>query len=189
MGKLKIKLFGELWRLTKLNIDQSLKARAIEMEEPWPIAILSVDFFDTKEFQNITNYNDIGYLYASGLLNAHKSQIEIWYKGKRITKLKMSDLNNDHLLFPLYERNTNLFNYTELGAGIYVEECEIGLVGCCEIEVIDFKLYKLLFNCIIVQNGHEIFEILDTISYERKVLNINRKNMDALITKQVCFEV
>jgi hypothetical protein len=81
----------------------------------------------------------------SGLLNSPKNQIEIWYDGKKIRKLHITDINQDLLLFPIY--NKNKVDITEdYSPSIYIEQRAIGFVGSYELNVESFDLQNLQFN-------------------------------------------
>lgn len=193
MSKVRINLFGEMWKLIKINVNYdvylALKKRTVEIGESWPTGLLSANFFDADQFVNCMSYENLEHTCHAGLMNTYKNQIEIWHEGKKIRKLKIGDLNNDLLLFPLYQLTKNVLNYETLESGIYIEQYEIGIVGCYEGEVTDFKLGHLVFNSTAIQKKEGFFEVLHSIGYRMGDLKFNARKIDTLITKQICFEI
>lgn len=106
MNKLKINLFGELWKLIKLELSASeyiiLQKRATELETPVHEALLDASFFQDDILPDVFIPADLKHIGTSGLLDTYKSQIEIWYNGKKIHRMRIKDLKDDYLLFPLY---------------------------------------------------------------------------------------
>lgn len=135
-NKLKINLFGESWKLKHLIIPKGLmeiienyaRTKCQSVSE-----IIADPFFchklQNKSIQSIENWDGNS---IEGLLNTPKNHIEIWYKNKKVQKLKINELNNELLFFPLYNtvlRESNSY----LEKGIYLEQKEIGMIGNFEI--------------------------------------------------------
>jgi hypothetical protein len=78
-------------------------------------------------------------------LDSPKNQIEIWYDGKKIRKLNIADMDQDLLLFRMYNRNKTIIT-EEYGPGIYVEQYAIVFVGSYELNIEYFNLEDLQFN-------------------------------------------
>lgn len=186
MRKLKINLFGELWRLSKLELTKAeygcIRLRSSEMNLPLSEALLDISFYETNLFTLSFKQKTI-----EGLLNSYKNQIEVWFGGKKVQKIKMMDLNAEFLLFPLFNTcKTNLLS-NELEPGIYIEQKEIGLVASYEKVIDHFSLTQLEFLITKVEIKTGFIEILTGIKYDNESLKI--KNSDTLITQQLCYEI
>ena len=185
-NKLKIKLFGEAWQQKKLSLTdellQTFSETAKRMKLPLTEAIIDPFFYHYLKNSTIKSIDDLPGNCAESLINSPKNQIEIWYKNKKVQKLKINDLNEELLLFPLY--NKTIQNaYPSLEKGIYVEQKEIGLIGSFEIIVDNFNIDNLEFR-LLQTNEHTL---LKKLVYKDQVLVSKRK--DTLITFQHCFEV
>ena len=170
MHRLKINLFGEGWRLMKVRVNATNAQDCIN---------------------DINNGNTELYSYdllAHGLVATYKSQIEIWYAGKKVLKLRVKDLNNDFLLFPLYKSVSSVFDCEKLCKGVYLEEREIGLVATFEAKLPYFKIDKLSFYLLNVLNGDRKFKLLHAIDYKGMSLALLEKKRDTLVIAQNCFE-
>lgn len=106
-----------------------------------------------------------------GLVNNSKNQIEIWYQGKKVQKLKINDLNNDFLLFPLYNVSTLKID-NNLTPGIYLEQKEIGLFGSYYINnAPNFNLENLQFEVLKYRDKVLVSKIL----YKNQPIPLNKK--------------
>lgn len=192
MNKLKIKLFGELWRLIRLELSASeyiiLEKRAAELKTPIHEALLDARFSQSDFLPDVFIPADLKHTYTSGLLDTYKNQIEIWYDGKKVRRMRIKDLNDDYLLFPLYNSKFDKLDCRDLPKGIYIEQKEIGLVCSYEMIIKHFDMLYLEFNMLKVEKNEESFDILKEIKYLDKVLN-KMVSDDALITRQFCFEI
>ncbi|MNL35677.1 hypothetical protein D3C87_1577200 [compost metagenome] len=193
MNKLKINLFGELWKLIKLELSASeyniLEKRATELETPVHEALLDAIFFQDDILPDVFIPTDLKHTCTSGLLDTYKNQIEIWYNGKKIHKMSIKDLTDDYLLFQLYHTKLdNKLAYRDLPKGIYIEQQEIGLVGSYEMIIKHFDIFFLEFNIIQVERNGECFDVLKEIKYLDKILN-KKVSDDTLVTRQFSFEI
>lgn len=168
MHRLKINLFGEGWRL--------MKVRNTEVSET---CIKDIENGDAEQY----SYD----LLIHGLCDSYKSQIEIWYAGKKVLKLKSKDLNNDFLLFPLYQSVHSKFDCKKLCKGIYLQEKEIGLLASFETKLSCFKIDQLSFHTADLINGNIKIKLLYDIDYNGLPLKLLEKR-DTLVTAQSCFE-
>ncbi|MET4083488.1 hypothetical protein ABIB40_003460 [Pedobacter sp. UYP30] len=186
MPKLKINLFGELWKLSHLELTKAeydcIKLRASEMNLPLTEALLDISFYDSHLFSGSFRQKTI-----EGLLNSYKNQIEIWFGGKKVQKIKMIDLNADFLLFPLFNTCETKLLYKEFEPGIYIEQREVGLVGSYEKVIDRFSLTQLEFFITEMEIKIGSIEILTEIKYCNESLKI--KNSDTLITQQLCYKM
>lgn len=126
--------------------------------------------------KKIKSFDDLNCIQIDGLINNPKNQIEIWYQGKKVQKIKINDLNNDFLLFPLYNTSIKKIDVFR-SSGIYIEQKEIGLIGSYEIKnTIDFKIENIEFKLIKYGEKLLVSEILYKdlpIQLKRKDSNIN----------------
>ena len=190
--KLKINLFGELWKLSKINLKktelEALKTYSSKFKISKSEALLDVNFFDFLRARDITFYEDFENTSIKGLVNNGKSQIEIWFANKKVKKIKLFDLNNENLLFPLFDIQKTTLNYNMLQNGLYVEQKEIGLVSSYEMFLPQFSINNLSYYFVEVVNADIKFQMLQEIKYNREIIPKNSKT-DSLITHQYSFEI
>jgi hypothetical protein len=118
----------------------------------------------------------------SGLLNSAKNQIEILLNGKIIRKLHFKDLNQEQLLFPLYNvQKTEVIK--EYNPGIYVEQKAIGFIGSYEIKLDQFTIDDLKFH--LMQCNDK--QLLQQVSYQNRSFRFRRR--ETLVVYQNSFEV
>lgn len=184
--KLKINLLGEAWKLKQLVFPNELlhtfEEVATRMKQPLTEVLIDPFFYHYLKNKVIQSIDDLQGNAVEGLINSPKNQIEIWYKNKKVQKLKINDLNDELLLFPLYNttiKKTNL----NLEKGIYIEQKEIGLIGSFEINTDNFNIDNLEFQ--LLQANEQT--ILKNLVYKNQVLVCKKK--DSLITFQNCFEI
>ena len=106
MHLLKINLHGESWTLKKFecseeDLRECLKVAA-KMKVPLVKAVLDPFFYYYLKIPTIPSVEHLPGKKWTGLLNTPKNQIEIILDGKKISKLHIKDLNQEQLLFPLY---------------------------------------------------------------------------------------
>lgn len=185
-NKLKINLFGEAWKLKQLVLSdmllQTFEETAIKMKQSLVEVITDPFFYHYLKNEKIQSIDDLEGITVEGLLNSPKNQIEIWYKNKKVQKLKINDLIEELLLFPLYNTSIQYAN-PNLEKGIFVEQKEIGLVGSFEIYTANFNINNLEFQ--LLQSKEQF--LLQNIVYEGQKLT--SKKQDTLITCQNCFEI
>ena len=185
-NKLKINLLGEAWKLKQLVLSTELlhtfKEVAMRMKQPLREALIDPFFYYYLKNKTIQSINDLQGNCLEGLINSPKNQIEIWYKNKKVQKLKINDLKEELLLFPLYNTTTQKTNLN-LENGIYIEQKEIGLIGTFEIYTDNFNIDDLEFQ--LLQTNEQT--ILEKLVYKNQVLGCKKK--DSLITFQNCFEI
>ena len=186
MPKLKINFHGESWTLKKFECnDDDLKdclKVAARMEVPLSKALLDPFFYYYLKIQAIASTEHLPGTKWSGLLDTPKNQIEIWYDGKKIKKLQIAHIDQDLLLFPIYNKNKIEIN-KEYGPGIYVEQRAIGFVGSYELNIESFNLEDLQFN--LLQFNDKL--LLQQPSYSNQKLQFRKK--ETLLTYQNGFEV
>ena len=143
MQTLKINLHGESWTLKKFecsadDLNECLKV-AGRMKIPLVEALLDPFFYYNLKINTIPSVEHLPGNIISGLLNSPKNQIEIVLDGKKIKKLHFKDLNQELLLFPLYNiHKTKIME--EYGPGIYVEQKAIGFIASYVIKIDHFDI-------------------------------------------------
>ncbi|CAM4276436.1 hypothetical protein [Flavobacterium terrigena] len=185
-NKLKINLLGEAWNIKQMVFSNELlhtfEEVAARMKQPLTDALIDPFFYHYLKNKTIQSIDDLQGNSVEGLINSPKNQIEIWYKNKKIKKLKINDLKEELLLFPLYNTTIQKSNIN-LENGIYIEQKEIGLIGSFEIHTDNFIIDELEFQ--LLQTNEQT--ILEKLVYKNQVLVCKRK--DSLITFQNCFEI
>jgi hypothetical protein len=179
--KLKINLYGEAWKFKQVLLTEEQKIRfesiAKKMKQPLEGVLTDPYFYHILKSKTIKSIENLPGNSIEGLLNTPKNQIEIWYKNKKVQKLKINDLREELLLFPLYNAAfTDITTYS--GSGLYIEQKGIGLVGSYEIQVDNFNIDDLEFQ-LLKRNG---ITLLHHLKYLNQPL-INKKS-DTLITFQ-----
>ena len=131
VNKLKIDLFGEGICIKKGDFSgdlfEKMRLTALKLNLPLEDALIDPYFYHILKEKKVRSVEDIGETMANGLLNTPKNRIEIWYKGKKVQKLTMDDLNDQYLLFPLFRTNTRNMELQN-NSGLYVKQVEIGLI-------------------------------------------------------------
>ena len=188
---LRVKLFGESIKIHRLKVDDTmmstLVAVANTLKLPLHEALLDFDFFRVLNATKIQCLHDLLSVRFCGLIHNSKNQVEVTYGRKRIAKFNMNELIRPTTLFALYNTQLGFINLNDIGAGIYVEEREIGLIGTYEVIVEDFQIDLLKFCLVKTNYSSEDFELLSTVKYE----NIELPNLksDSLLSRQVAFVV
>lgn len=181
-NKLKINLFGESQTFKRISFDPIQKMEyekiAQRMKLPLNQALTDPYFYFLLKKDSIQSFEDFVGLSNKVLLNTPKNQLEIWYQNKKVQKLKINDLIQELLLFPLYNTEVIENNFTPEN-GICIEQREIGWIGQYEMMVNDFKIEKLLFQL----SGNN----LQNITYENR--NFKFIKSDVLLTYQNSFEL
>jgi len=186
VNKLKIKLFGEGYKLKQIELSEELLQKfeetAFRMKQPLVEVILDPFFYHYLKYANIQSVDDLKGNTIEGLIDSPKNLIEIWYKNRKLKKLKINDLTEELSLFPLY--NTHFQQSDSIvEKGIYVEQKEIGLFGSFEIITDNFNIDDLEF-CLLQKAE---LTILEKLVFKNQLLTNKKK--DTLITFQNCFEI
>jgi hypothetical protein len=181
MPKLKINLYGESWRLKKLQLDEELANKLIEAFTVLKIsigqALLDLAFYEYLNHPSLKGIEDLQFYEVGGLLNGHKSLVEIWFNGKKAQKLNLDTLFRPNTLFSLY--NTRIFDIKKenLEPGIYLVENEIGLIACYELTIENFDIDKLRFNLLTFQSEFKKTEVLSELFYKDELLICKRSDV------------
>jgi hypothetical protein len=191
MPKLKINLYGESWRLKKLQLDEELANKLIEAFSALKIsigqALLDLEFYEHLNHPSLKGIEDLQFDEVGGLLNGRKSLLEIWFNGKKVQKLNLDSLFRPNTLFSLY--NTRIFDIKKenLEPGIYLVENEIGLIACYELAIENFEIDKLCFNLLTFQSEFKKTEVLSELFYKDELLICQRS--DVLLNESEGFVI
>ena len=184
--KLKINLYGDSWTLKKLECSPNDFSLCLDVAEKMKLsieeALLSPFFYYNLKLTSISSLEYLPGKKITGLLDTPLNQIEIWLEGVRIRKLKLSDFQQDDLLFPIYNVQKIQIdnNYKQ---AIYVEQKASGLIGSYEVLINNFELENLNFR--LLEIGDKL--LLQKITYEDKELKLKKK--ETLIRYQNGFEI
>lgn len=185
-GKLKINLFGEALTVKRFILSENLLIRfheiATKMKQPVGEVLSDPYFYHLLKNETIKSADDLESETVNGLLNTPKNQIEIWHKNKKVQKLKIDDLRDELLLFPLYNTSVKI-QKPKYEAGFYLEQKEIGLIASYEIVSGFFNIDNLEFQLLNLKDSM----LLEKITYEGQELLSKKK--DTLITFQNSYEV
>jgi hypothetical protein len=186
MPKLKINFHGESWTLKKFECsDYDFKGClkvAARMRLPLAKALLDPFFYYYLKIPTIASTEHLPGTKWSGLLDSPKNQIEIWYDGRKIRKLHIADIDQDLLLFPIYNRN-KIEITEECSPGIYVEQQAIGFVASYELNIESFNLEDLQFN--LLQFNDKLLLQYPTYSCQ----NLHFRKKETLLIYQNGFEI
>ena len=187
--KLRIKLYGESYKIHKTKIDSKMlpmfEDAAHKLKEPLHSAILNIDFFRVLNINKYKVLDDIIEYTFSGLINNYRNQVEISLGRKRIAKFNIDELFRPYTLFPLYNTQVDIFDRDNLSTGMYIEEKEIGLIGTYEIIIENLKMDLLKFYLSRISFSNENYELLNVIRYDGRILPLIKS--DSLLRWQYCF--
>ena len=190
--KLKINLFGELWKLSKIKLKatelEALEAYSSKINISKSEGLLDVNFFGFLRTRGISFYEDFENTSIKGLVTNGKSQMEIWFANKKVKKINLSNLNNEDFLFPLFNIKNAILNFNSLQTGLYVEQKEIGLIASYEMFLPQFIINDLSYHFIEVVKSDIKFQMLHEIKYNGELIPKSSKS-DSLITYQYSFEI
>jgi hypothetical protein len=186
MQSLKINIFGEQWTLNKVILNpieqEYFDNIASRLKLPLHKALLDPFFYHHLKLTSIPSLNKLPSEKISGLLNSNKNQIEIWLDGKKISKLKFEELNQEQYLFPLYNSHKSIIENTHK-VGIYIEQKEIGFIGSYEFKIESFNLENLQFE--VIELNSQL--LLQNITYTN--CKTIFKKRETLITYQNSYEI
>lgn len=106
LGTLKINFFGENKILKKVNLTKEelciFETTSKKLKQSLHSAIIDPYFYHLLKNSTYTCIDDLKCDNVEWLLNTPVNQIEIWFRNKKIKKLKIDNLS-EKLLFPLYQ--------------------------------------------------------------------------------------
>jgi hypothetical protein len=181
LDKLKINLYGESWRLKKLQLTQELANKLINAISALKIsigqALLDLEFYEHLKHPSLKGIEDLQFDEVGGLLNGRKSLVEIWFNGKKVQKLNLDTLFRPNTLFSLYNTRILDIKKENLESGIYLVENEIGLIACYELAIENFEIDKLSFNLVTFQSELKKAEVLSELFYKDELLICKRSDV------------
>jgi hypothetical protein len=143
--------------------------------------LFDLDFYRKNQFDK----NAVGKLIYSwkdinsnnnyiGANFCERSQLEIWINGKRKKTLKLIDLFNDSLLFPLYSISETLIETSGIGKEQLIIGHQLkGLIAKYTIKTKKFNLDSLQFSILSFQHLESNYKILFDLIYKGSVLKVN----------------
>ncbi len=186
MQKLKINLFGELFTLKRVVLNQMeqdyYELIAARLKQPLHQALLDPFFYHHLKLNSVDSLEKLPCENFNGLMNTPKNQIEIWLDGKKRNKIKLDELNQEQYLFPLYNSYKSIIENTHKG-GIYIEQKEIGFIGSYEFKIESFNLENLQFE--VIELNSQL--LLQNITYTNCKTIFKKK--ETLITYQNSYEI
>ena len=188
--KIRINLVGVGYMIQKSRVSNTLFNKMVlaaqKLNSSLDEALLDVEFFSVLDFPKISTISDFQTEFCyHGLLDDPRSKIEIWMNGKKKKVLKVRQLYNEDLLFPLYDSKIFEANLTCRTKREFVfVEVSIGTVLDVSVNIPDFSADKLLFKICEVENGIK-HSILFDVLYEGKTLFV--RIPDTLVTSYNVF--
>jgi hypothetical protein len=181
MPKLKINLFGESWKLKRLEIDQKsiieIAERCKSLNVNVGSALIDFSFWEELKNPKIKSIENIAFYEIGGLMNNRQCQIEFWFNGKRKLKLNLNNLFRPSTLFDLYNTRNTEIKKKDLEPGIYIIDNEIGLIASYELEIEDFRIDDISFNLISYIDDNTKTEVLTNLFYRNVLLELKRSDL------------
>lgn len=181
MPKLKINLFGESWKLKRLEIDQKsiieIAERCKSLNVNVGSALIDFSFWEELKNPKIKSIENIAFYEIGGLMNNRQCQIELWFNGKRKLKLNLNNLFRPSTLFDLYNISNTEIKKKDLEPGIYIIDNEIGLIASYELEIEDFRIDDISFNLISYIDENTKTEVLTNLFYRNFLLELKRSDL------------
>lgn len=187
MPKIKINIFGEGIEIRRLYLPNETitdwKEFAARKQSSLSEKLIDPFFFyDLKDpfYKSIDNIKSNS---ISGMLDAPKNQLEIWFDRKKVLKWNASDLFNEMVLFPLFQIQKEDLS-KEFQSGITILQKERGQLATLELFIEEEKLNidDILFS---ITSGLG-FNLLSEISHKNNAFKFIKK--ETLITSQSVFE-
>jgi hypothetical protein len=184
--RLKVNLFGESESVVRIHLsaeeERAYRALAEKLRLTLPDALCDPYFYHKLRNPKILSAADLKTeTMFSGLLNTPKNQVEVWYAGRKVLKVKINDLINDMVLFPLFQTERKIVN-VDIGHGLYLRRREIGLVGHYELYTEIFDIDRLKF--VLTEHIDDI--LLSSLEYEDR--DFVYKKSDTLQTFLQAYE-
>ena len=126
-------------------------------------------------WQNFNNFQDI-----SGLLENHRSQIEIRLNKKPRNKILFNELNNIGLLFPLYKIESIAIDMNTENRSVTIIEQDIGTTAFYKFNCQKFDIDNLRFRIATVKTNDRTYPILSGIFYNEMIIKPYKS--DTLVT-------
>lgn len=137
-NKLKITWFGEAIEYRKLELPAATLQRweevARDFKKEFPGIINDPFFFMKLKEEKWSSLDEVPCAETILLLPTPANHIEIWFKKKKIAKLRIQDIVSQQTLFPLFKNN---FKALYLEDGLHIKQKTIGQIASYEI-LLDF---------------------------------------------------
>lgn len=180
-NKLKITWFGEGIEYRKLEIPDVTLERweevAKDYKKEFPAIITDPFFFLKLKEENWNSLDEVPCVETIFLLPTPKNQIEIWFKKKKIAKLRIQDVVSQQTLFPLFKNN---FKTLALEKGLHIKQKTIGQIASYEtlldFDAITFEDIEFHFIKI---DGLDVLQALDV-----KGISVPFKKKDSCVVHQ-----
>jgi len=175
LSKLRINLFGESFRISRVN---HIPAGFLQLEPAQFNENLSTLILEETHpliFETV----------KQGLLDTYKNRIEIWFAGKKLHKTNISEIDPETALFPLFGSAIEKFDMQWCEEMVYLEEREIGLIAVYEANLEKFNPAQLSFSMNLVNYQQNEMKVLGNISYHNK--NLIARPGDTLQTRSYFF--
>ena len=190
MPKIRINTFGEGIEIRQLCLDSETREHwmAIAAKKNRLLTDLVLDpfFYYGLKDKKIKMLTDIDANLISGMQNTSKSQIEIWFKRRKVLKIQSHELFNEVVLFPLFQIDKQAsFISDNLENGIYVIQKTIGLLRSEWLEVECKQLH--IDDFVFTVDNYQKENFLTDITYQNQKLSF--KKSDTIITYQTAFEI
>lgn len=190
MTPIKINLIGEGIEIRQLVLDTETMEqwRTIATKKKKALTDLIIDPFFYYGLKNspFQSLEDVPAKVFSGMLDAPKTQIEIWFKRHKVLKFKSHDLFDEMVLFPLTQIKIQaLFDTNELPAGLYTIRKERGVLRSMNLQVAEEQIHSDDFTFHITPFQDQ--KTLSNIMFKNQEFNFIKS--DTLITYQSAFEV
>lgn len=167
-----IRFIGIGCHIVKSEVEEILWNKIMVCAEtlklPVKQAFFDSDFYsllNNPAYASWHNFNNIQD--TSGLLESHRSQVEIRLNKKPRKKIVFSDLNNAGLLFPLYNVDTIAIDLNTKNRSVTIVEQDIGTTAFYQFNCHKFSIDNLRFQICSVKTTNNIaYSILSGISYD-----------------------
>lgn len=182
--KLKINWFGEGLEYKSLLVPKDTtehwKAVAIQYNKPFPAIITDPFFYLKFKEKKWDSLESVPFQEKIVLQNSPKNQIEIWFKNKKVAKIKMNEILNSETLFPLYKTQEIKF---ELQNGIHIIQKTIGQIASYELTLDHDSITMDDFQFHFINNDNEIY--LENILFKNEKLLFKKKDSSIIIQEAV----
>ncbi|UAM97286.1 hypothetical protein K8354_13280 [Polaribacter litorisediminis] len=185
---IKVRLYGESFKIYSLKIDSTYFQRFIEtaakLKQTIEDAILDIRFFKLLRIPEYQTIYDLQIEVFGGLIYNHKNKIEIKRGRKYLQKFTIKDLLVQETLFPLFNVSYNSFKMVK-DASLFLIEKEVGMIGKYFIENQEFTIESLEFIISDIQYSTTEHKLLIGLNYKGEILPT--KETDSLITYRYCL--
>lgn len=182
-------MFGESWSIKELKLSSKLTSKfllcANQLKRDLNDLLLDLSFYEELNIQEIKSIGDLPRNSIKGLKNTPRSHLEIWVNGKKIIKIRVTDLLHQNTLFKIYRTKEIEVDFEDLGEGLYQFEYGMGLVASYQFTSPKFTIDQLTFGFLKFENKGVVIEILSEIFLYNKLLKSS--NDDTVITNSNCI--